>query len=82
MSQWHFIFDKLKENTYRELTLEEFKKVRPNFNIPSLGKFSVTEERFKSIQKRREYLKKLRQNVQSKGDNPAVQSGGNDDGQV
>lgn len=42
-------------------TEEEFNKLKPNFNIPSLGKLSVTWERFQGLQKRFEYIKHLKE---------------------
>ena len=35
-----------------DLTDEEFNALRPNVNIPSLGKFYVTLERYKNIKKK------------------------------
>ena len=29
-----------------DLSIEEFRRLRPNFNLPSLGKFYITEEQF------------------------------------
>lgn len=55
MSQWFFIEEKVKQYNYKDLTLEQFKQIRPNFNLPSLGKLYVTEERFENILKALEY---------------------------
>ena len=41
-------------------SIEEFNKLKTNFNIPSLGKLSVTSDRFIGIKKRYEYIKKLK----------------------
>ena len=35
-----------------DLTDEEFSKLRPNVNIPSLGKFYVTLERYRKVKAR------------------------------
>lgn len=61
MSQWFFIEEKVKQHNYKDLTLEEFKQIRPNFNLPSLGKLCVTEERFEGVLKAIEYRKKAAQ---------------------
>jgi hypothetical protein len=44
----------------------DFKSLRPNINIPSLGKLNCTEERFNRINKRLEHIKALRNNENSK----------------
>lgn len=59
MSQWQFILDKVKQYDYKDLTPEEFKKIRPNFNIPSLGKLCVTQERFENCIKAIEYKRNI-----------------------
>lgn len=46
----------LKEN----LTEEKFSKLKTNFNVPSLGKFNCTLDRYKGIKKRFNLIKKLR----------------------
>lgn len=43
-----------------ELSEEDFNKLRPNFNIPSLGKLHCTYERYKGMKERVNYLKKLK----------------------
>lgn len=43
-----------------EFTEEDFKKIRPNVNIPSLGKLYVAAERFKKM--KQEYNKFTEQN--------------------
>lgn len=58
MSQWFFIEEKVKQHNYKDLTLEEFRQIRPNFNLPSLGKLCVTEERFEGVLKAIEYRKR------------------------
>jgi hypothetical protein len=42
-------------------TEEEFNKLKPNFNIPSLGKLNITWERFQGLQKRFEYIKHIKE---------------------
>lgn len=42
-----------------DLTDDEFNAIRPNINIPSIGKLYVTLDRYKSMKKlHKEYLKK------------------------
>lgn len=45
MVKTHIVSLPLKE----DLTEEEFKKIRPNVNIPSIGKLYVTYDRYKKI---------------------------------
>lgn len=40
-----------------DLTDEEFLKLRPNVNIPSIGKLYVTLDRYKRMKKSTEYYK-------------------------
>lgn len=39
-----------------DLTEEEFNKLRPNINIPSIGKFHVTYDRYKNKRKQAKIL--------------------------
>lgn len=60
-SQWSFIRETIKELPLKEnLSEEEFKELRTNFNIPSIGKLSCTYDRFLGVKKRFKYLNKLR----------------------
>ena len=43
----------------KDLTEEEFLKLRTNFNIGSLGKLFVTYKHYVGIKKRFEYLRKI-----------------------
>lgn len=43
-----------------ELSEEEFNKLKTNFNIPSLGKLSLTYDRYIGVRKRFKYLNKIR----------------------
>ena len=81
MSMWHFIEDKVKEHHYKDMTLEEFTQIRPNFNLPSLGKLCVTQDRFKGVMKSFEMkrlageqkrLREANQDVQDKEDSSEV----------
>lgn len=44
----------------QELTEEEFTKIRPNINIPSIGKLYVTYDRYKRL--REDYLQQTNSN--------------------
>ena len=39
-----------------DLTDEEFSKLQPNVNIPSIGKLYVTNERYRNIQKQHKFI--------------------------
>lgn len=50
---WKFIKDKMFEYTLNDITdIEEFRKLRVNFNIPGLGKFGVSEKRFLGVKEK------------------------------
>lgn len=52
MAYWKAIREYITSLPLKEdLTDEEFQKLRPNVNIPSLGKFNVTLDRYKRIKK-------------------------------
>ena len=66
-SFWTFIRNNIKALPLKEdLSKEEFDKLRTNFNIPSIGKLSVTWERYLGIKKRFEYIKRLRDGYNNK----------------
>lgn len=75
---WEFIKMKMREISFDEnLTEEEFKKLRPNFNIPELGKLVVTWDKYQKIQNRIAFLKKLKEeenDSKDKGNQATVQS--------
>lgn len=80
MSQWHFIHEKLKEIPLKEMTLEQFRDTKHNFNLTSIGKLYVTEDMFNKILARYEVINKKKiQNVQDQEDTPDVQHGGDND---
>lgn len=61
-SYWRFIKETIKGLPLKEdLTDEEFSRLRTNFNIPSIGKLSCTLDRYKGVQKRYEYIRRLRE---------------------
>lgn len=45
-----------------DLTDEEFMKLQPNVNIPSLGKLNVTLDRYHRMKKSFEHYKQFKQN--------------------
>ena len=52
---WKFSRDKVSEYNLTDITdIEDFRKLRVNFNIPGLGKFGVSEERFLRVRKKYE----------------------------
>lgn len=80
---WKFIQEKMKELPLKEnLTEEQFNSLRPNFNIPELGKFAVTYEKYKKVKRGYEYFLKLKEQLKNdnedKGNKATVQSTGGD----
>ena len=52
MAYWKAVREHITSLPLKEdLTDEEFQKLRPNVNVPSLGKFNVTLDRYKRIKK-------------------------------
>ena len=71
MSSWKFILTKVQELPLsEEMPLEEFQKLRVNFNMPSLGKLNITDEVFQRKAKKLKIIKELKEkkNVQGKED--------------
>lgn len=61
MSSWRFILLKAQEQPLNEnMSIEEFSRLRPNFNIPSLGKLFITPESFERKSKKLKIIKKLK----------------------
>ena len=59
---WQFVRDTIQQLPLKdELSEEEFKNMRTNFNIPSLGKLYCTRERYLGVKKRFEYINNLRE---------------------
>ena len=66
-SFWTFIRNNIKALPLKEdLSKAEFDKLRTNFNVPSLGKLSVTYDRFVGVKKRFEHIRKLRDDYNNK----------------
>lgn len=60
-SYWLFIRQSITDLPLREdLSEEDFNKLRSNFNIPSIGKMSVTWERYLGKKKQWEVIKSMR----------------------
>lgn len=58
---WRFIRDKIEELPLKgNLTEEEFRKLRTNFNIPSIGKLYLTWDKYVGMKKRFRYLTELK----------------------
>lgn len=58
---WSYIRNSVQELPLKEeLTETEFLSLRPNFNIPSLGKLCVSYDRYKGVKAKFEHIKKLR----------------------
>lgn len=60
-SFWRFIRDTASQMPLKEISEEDFYKLRPNFNIPSLGKLCCTKDRYINMRKRFNYIKNIRE---------------------
>lgn len=68
MSAWKFVLDHIQELPLSaDLPTEEFRKLRPNFNMPSLGKFYVTEELFTRKNEKYLLIQKYKKQKNAKG---------------
>lgn len=58
---WSYIRNSVQELPLKEeLTETEFLSLRPNFNIPSLGKLTCTYARYRGVKDKFNYIKELR----------------------
>ena len=58
---WLYIRNTIQELPLKEdLNEAEFSMLKPNFNIPSLGKLTCTYDRYKGVISRFKYIKELR----------------------
>ena len=65
-SYWEFIKTTIQTLPLKEdINEEEFSKLRTNFNVPSLGKLVCTFDRMEGVKKRFNYIKKIREDVES-----------------
>ena len=61
-SYWMFVKQTIQALPLKEdLTSEDFKKLRTNFNIPSLGKLSCTYDRMNRVKEKFKHIKKFRE---------------------
>lgn len=59
---WKYIRDTIQELPLKEdISEEEFLMLRPNFNIPSLGKLTCTYKRYFGVKEKFKHIKKLRE---------------------
>lgn len=62
---WKFIRDSIQELPLKnELSEEEFQSLKPNFNIPSLGKLTCTYKRYSRVKEKFKHIKKLKENYE------------------
>lgn len=60
-SFWRFIRNTIQELPLKEnLSIEEFSKLKTNFNIPSLGKLSCTYDRMQKVKERFKVINNLK----------------------
>ncbi len=60
-SYWLFIRQSIVALPLKQdLSLEDFNKLKSNFNIPSLGKLSCTYDRMVGVKERFKYINKIR----------------------
>ena len=60
---WKYIKDTIQELPLKKnLSEKDYEELRTNFNIPSLGKFSCSFDRYKNIRKRFKYIESIRNN--------------------
>lgn len=63
-SYWIFIRQTIQALPLKEdISEEEFKTLRTNFNIPSLGKLTCTYDRMQGVKKRFKHIKDLKINA-------------------
>lgn len=62
MYAWKFIYEHAETPVLSiDTPVEDFRKLRMNFNMPSLGKFYITEDKFNKVNKKFMYIQKARQ---------------------
>lgn len=60
---WKYIRDTIQDMPLKDdISEEEFIMLKPNFNIPSLGKLTCTYKKYKGIKEKFKHIKKLREN--------------------
>ena len=59
---WQFVRDTIQQLPLKDdISEEQFKKIKTNFNIPSLGKLYCTRDRYLRVKQRFEYINNLRE---------------------
>lgn len=59
---WLYIRNSIQELPLKEdISEAEFLCLKPNFNIPSLGKMCCTFDKYKRVKKKFQYIKKTRE---------------------
>lgn len=62
---WRFIRDTIQELPLKkQLSEEEFQALKPNFNIPSLGKLTCTYKRYSEVMEKFKHIKRLKENYE------------------
>lgn len=62
---WRYIRDTIQTLPLKDnISEEEFSKLKPNFNIPSLGKLTCTYKRYLGVKEKFNHIKKLRENYE------------------
>lgn len=60
-SYWLYIRNSVQDLPLKEdISEAEFLNLRPNFNIPSLGKLTCTFDRYRGVKKKFQHIKKIR----------------------
>ena len=63
---WKYIRDTIQDIPLKDdMSEEEFIMLKPNFNIPSLGKLTCTYKKYKGIKEKFKHIKKLRENKEN-----------------
>lgn len=58
LSYWKFVKSKIAELPLdEELSEDQFKELRTNFNVPSIGKLTCTYDRFLRVRQKQQYKK-------------------------
>ena len=61
-SYWLYIRNSIQNLPLKEdISEAEFLSLRPNFNIPSLGKLACTFDRYRGVKKKFQHIKKIRE---------------------
>ena len=61
-SYWLYIRNSVQDLPLKEdISEAEFLSLRPNFNIPSLGKLCCTFDKYKGVKEKFHYIKKIRE---------------------